>query len=349
MVRSATQFLPEARCTLTRALFAAAVVWAMPACAPGEDGAFTGAAAEEELAGPRGTPEGEWHYWGGDSWSTRYSPLAQIDASNFADLEVAWVWRGDNFGREADNILRSTPIYADGRLFTVAGERRTVAALDAATGETLWTFREAPTKRWEDSMRKNYGKGVAFDRIDGRGVIYVVTPAFFLHALDAETGVPVSTFGENGTVDLLSDLGYEHDPTEGLPPEVGYITNSSPPIIVNGVIVVGNAHEQGYYQTRKENVPGNILAYDTRTGRHLWRFNVIPRPGEFGHETCDSDCWQYTGIVSAWAPMSADLDRGIVYVVSDRRTNDYYVGFRQGDGLFATSILALNARTGERV
>ncbi|MGH7501955.1 MAG: PQQ-binding-like beta-propeller repeat protein [Longimicrobiales bacterium] len=317
-------------------------------CAPAEPG---GAAttAEEEMTGPRGTPEGEWRYWGGDSWSTRYSPLTQIDSSNFANLEVAWVWRGDNFGPETDNILRATPIYAEGKLFTVAGARRTVAAIDPATGETLWTFREAPTKRWEDSMRKNYGKGVAYDRIDGRGVIYVVTPAFFLHALDAGTGVPIESFGDNGTVDLLNDLGYEHHPTEGLPPEVGYITNSSPPIIVNGVIVVGNAHEQGYYQTRKENVPGNILAYDARSGRHLWRFNVIPRPGEFGHETWETDAWSYTGNVSAWAPMSADLERGIVYVVTDPPTNDYFGGFRAGDGLFATSIIALDVQTGERI
>jgi quinoprotein glucose dehydrogenase len=332
-------------------MLALVVALALAGCAPGDSsaGAFDAATAQEELAGPRGTPEGEWRYWGGDSWSTRYSPVAQIDASNFANLEVAWVWRGDNYGREADNILRATPIYADGKLFTVAGERRTVAALDPATGETLWTYREAPTKRWEDSMRKNYGKGVAFDRINGRGVIYVVTPAFFLHALDAETGVPIASFGDNGTVDMLTDLGYEHHPTEGLPPEVGYITNSSPPIVVNGVIVVGNSHEQGYYQTRKENVPGNVLAYDARTGRHLWRFNVIPRPGEFGHETWENDAWSYTGNVSAWAPMSADLERGIVYVVTDPPTNDYFGGFRPGDGLFGTSILALNARTGERI
>ena len=297
----------------------------------------------------RGVPAGEWHYWGGDAWSTRYSPLDQINAQTFGDLEVAWVWRGDNFGPEADNILRATPIYADGRLFSVAGARRTVVAIDPATGETLWTFREAPTKRWEDSMRKNYGKGVAYDRIDGRGVIYVVTPAFFLHALDAETGLPVESFGTGGTVDLLADLGYPHHPTEGLPPDVGYITNSSAPLVVNGVIVVGNSHEQGYYQTRKENVPGNILAYDAKTGRNLWKFNVVPRPGEFGHETWENDSWSYTGNVSAWAPMSADPERNIVYIPTDPGTNDYYGGHRPGDNLFSTSLLALDLRTGERV
>lgn len=317
------------------------------ACAPTDSG---GTDVQSGVAvGERGTPEGEWHYWGADSWSTRYSPLSQIDASNFADLEVAWIWRGDNFGPSPDNILRATPIYAEGKLFSVAGARRTVVAIDPATGETLWTFREAPTKRWEDSMRKNYGKGVAYDRVDGRGVIYVVTPAFFLHALDAETGRPIDEFGTGGTVDLLDDLGYLHDPYAGLPPEVGYITNSSPPIVVNGVVVVGNSHEQGYYQTRKENVPGNILAYDARTGRHLWKFNVIPQPGEFGHETWENDAWSYTGNVSAWAPLSADLERNIVYIATDPPTNDYFGGFHPGDNLFATTILALDARTGERI
>jgi quinoprotein glucose dehydrogenase len=305
--------------------------------------------AAPTAAQERGNPEGEWRYWGADAWSTRYSPLDQIDATNFDQLEVAWVWRGDNFGPSRDNILRATPTYINGILYTVAGARRTVVAIDPATGETLWTFREPHTKRFERSMRQNYGKGVAYDEVDGRGVIYVVTPAFFLHALDAGTGQPVATFGTRGTVDLLADFGYDYDPDEGIPDEVGYITNSSPPIVVNGVIVVGNSHEQGYYQTRKENVPGHILAYDTRTGKHLWKFNVIPQPGEFGHDTWEDDAWKFTGNVSAWAPMSADLERGIVYVPTDPPTNDYFGGHRPGNTLFSTSVLALDAKTGRRV
>lgn len=315
-------------------------------------------AAAPGLGQERGTPSGEWRYWGGDAWSTRYSPLDQIDASNFSELEVAWVWRGDNFGPEVDNILRSTPIYAAGKLFTVAGARRTVAAIDPATGETLWTFREPHTRRWERSMRQNYGKGVAYTEIDGRGVIYVVTPGFFLHALDAETGrplddwgapVPIEGFPESGTVDLMADLDEgPYDPATGYPEEHRVITNSSPPIVVNGVVIVGNSHEQGYYQTRRENVPGHILAYDARTGEHLWKFNVIPEPGEFGHDTWESDAWEYTGNVSSWAPMSADPELGLVYLVTDGVTVDYYGGFYPGDNLFSTSIIALDVQTGER-
>jgi quinoprotein glucose dehydrogenase len=332
---------------------AIAVAAIVSGCVAGEPATAEGQAAAESPAAEsspivRGAPEGEWRFWGADMHSTRYSPLDQIDADNFTNLEVAWVWRGDNYGTSVDNILRATPIYAEGRLYSVAGDRRTVIAIEPTTGETLWTFREAATKRWEDSMRKNYGKGVTYAEVDGRGRIYVITPAFFLHALDAETGRPVSGFGENGTVDLLADLGYEFHPTEGLPPEVGYITNSSPPMIVNGVVVVGNSHEQGYYQTRKENVPGHILAYDVRTGQHRWKFNVIPQPGAFGHDTWENDAWTYTGNISAWAPMSADPDLGLVYVVTDPPTNDYFGGFHPGNNLFATSIIAIDVATGER-
>ena len=308
--------------------------------------------ANRASTAPARSTDGEsaWRYWGGDAGQTRYAPLDQINAENFSKLEVAWIWRGDNFGPSADNILRATPIYAEGKLFSVAGARRTVVAIDPATGETLWTWRMKPTRRWERSMRQNYGKGVAYDIVDGRGRIYVVDPGFYLIALDAETGRPVPGFGKDGIVDLLADLGYPYNGDNGLVDSLGNITNSSPPIVVNGVVVVGNSHEQGYYQTTKEYVPGHILAYDARTGRHLWKFNVIPRPGEFGHDSWTSgNQWRENGNVSAWAPLAADLERGIVYIPTDPPSNDYYGGHRLGDGLFGTSLLALDAKTGRRV
>ena len=298
---------------------------------------------------PLSAQQPQWRYWGADAASTRYSPLDQIDASNFEQLEVAWIWRADNYSPSRGEMLRATPIYVDGTLYSVAGSRRTAVAIDPATGETLWTFREPTTKRWEDSMRKNYGKGVAYAEVGGRPTIYLVTPAFHMHALDPETGRKIPSFGKGGTVDLFADLGrWDPHPTEGLPFEVGYITNSSPPIVVNGVVVVGNSHEQGYYQYLQENVPGNILAYDAATGEHLWTFNVIPQEGEFGNDTWENDAWKWTGNVSAWAPLSADPELGLVYVVTDPPPVDYYGGFHPGDNLFATSILALDVRTGER-
>ena len=249
----------------------------------------------------RQNPDGEWRFQSADAWGTRYSPVDQINAGNFGELEVAWVWRADNFGPDVDQQMKSTPTYIDGMLYTVAGQRRTVAAIDPATGETVWTYREPNTLRWERSMRQNYGKGVAYGELDGRGVIYYTSPAFFLHALDAKTGrhiegfgqpVPIDGFPETGVVDMLPPLldGWarwegaeeDYDPDYGIPRELGYITTSSPPIVVDGVVVVGNSAEQGYYQTRIENVPGDILGFDARTGEHRWKFHVIPRPASSG-------------------------------------------------------------------
>ena len=330
----------------TRTLTAAALLFAA-ACSSPQPASRLTPPSPADMASP--AAPGEWRPWGADASSTRYSPLDQIDASNFEELEVAWIWKSDNFSPSREPLLRATPIYVNGTLYSVAGSRRTAVAIDPATGETLWAFREASTKRWEDSMRKNYGKGVAYAEPGGRPTIYLVTPGFFMHALDPDTGQPIESFGNGGMVDLLGDLGdWEYHPEDGLPPEVGYITNSSPPIVVNDVVVVGNSHEQGYYQSMQENVPGNVLAYDAATGDHLWTFNVIPQEGEYGNETWENDAWQWTGNVSAWAPLSADPELGLVYVATDPPTVDYFGGFHPGDNLFATTILALDVRTGER-
>ena len=305
-----------------------------------------------------GNPYGEWRYWGADLASTRYSPLDQINADNFEDLEVAWVWRGDNFGPTPDFIQRNTPIYADGLLYTLSGSRRTLVAVDPATGETLWTFREPNTPRWEASPRKNYGRGVAYAEIDGRSVLYLVTPAFFLHALDAKTGQPIEGFGggipidgfpETGSVDMLATLGHPYDVETGIDRRVGLITTSSAPLLVNGVIIVGNsAQPGGGGQTRIENVPGDVQAFDARTGEHLWTFHTIPRAGEFGNDTWENDAWRYVGNVNVWAPLSADPDLNLVYLPTDAPTNDYFGGFRPGANLFGNSLVAVDIRTGER-
>lgn len=303
----------------------------------------------------------EWLTLGSDYAHTRYTPAAQITAENFESLETAWIWDGASFDASSG---RSTPSYINGTLYTVAGDRRHVIAIDPETGETIWSYREPHTFRHEYSMRKDYGKGVAYAEVDGRGVIYMITPGFFLTALDAVTGAPLEGFGEqvplegfpaSGVVDLqkrIADyMGYEFDPYYGIPLEEGYITSSSPPIVVNGVVVVGNSAEQGYNQTRIENIPGDILAFDSRTGEFKWKFNVIPEAGEFGSDTweVDGNPRDITGEVSPWAPLSADPENNIVYVTTNPPTIDYYGGFAPGDNLFGTSIIALNAETGERV
>jgi glucose dehydrogenase len=315
-------------------------------------------------------PGAEWRDINGDAGATRFAPHTQIDGSNIGALKVAWEWKGTDSPVDlgGETLPRNLPIYARGKLFTTAGPKRTVVAMDPATGKTIWTFQEPETFRWDYSMRATHGKGVAYAEIDGRGVIYIVTPAFFLHALDAETGnplegwgagVPLPGFPATGSVDMVKDLikGWTpwesrreaYDPNIGIPIEIGYITNSSPPIVVNGVVIIGNSAEQGYNQTRIENVPGDILAYDAKTGAFKWKFHVIPREGEFGHETWENDAWKWTGDVSSWAPLSADAGRGLVYIGTNGATMDFYGGHRPGDNLFSTTLLALDVQTGRRV
>ncbi|GAB1261267.1 PQQ-binding-like beta-propeller repeat protein [Aurantivibrio plasticivorans] len=333
-----------------------AVMGISMACVGGGASLLASCASEPQLISH--APQGksvEWVHLGGPASHTRYSEAEQINADNFEQVEEAWVWDGASFEARSG---RATPSYINGKLYTVAGPRRHVVAIDPASGETLWSYREPSTRRWEYSMRKDYGKGVAYAEVDGRGVIYIISPGFFLTALDAETGEPLEGFGERvpidgfpetGVVDLLKDLGHEYDPYEGLPLDKGYITSSSPPIVVNGVVIVGNSAEQGYNQSRVENIPGDILAYDAKTGKFLWKFNVLPKPGEFGHETWENDAWKWTGDISSWAPLSADEENGLVFIPTNGATLDFYGGFRPGDNLFSTSLLALDVKTGKRV
>lgn len=295
-----------------------------------------------------GTENGEWRYWGGDERSTRYSPVDQIDADNVIDLEVVWRWRAANYGPTPDFIYRATPLYVNGTLYTVAGQRRTVVAINPATGETLWMWRMKDNARWQASTRKNYGKSVAYAEVEGRGVIYLVTPGYYMVALDAATGQPIPYFGINGIVDLHLGLGdYPVDADRGVL-DSGDITSSAPPIVVNGVIVVGNSHDRGYYPSKKENIPGHIRGYDAKTGTMKWIFHVLPQPGEFGHETWEGDSSTYIGNISAWAPLSADSELGLVFIPTDTPSNDYYGGDRLGDNLYGTSLIALDVETGER-
>ncbi len=314
----------------------------------------------------RGTENGEWRTLGGDLGHTRYSPLDQITPANFESLKEAW--RFGPVDVVGDMTARATPSYVGGKLLSVAGPRRHVVSIDPTSGKLLWSWVEPETYRSKYSMRASYGKGVAYYELNGRGVVFITTPGFFLVALDAETGKPLENWGRRvgvpafprtGVVDVVEDLIRDWEPwrrlerkfnaVEGVPLELGYITSSSPPIVVNDVVIVGNSAEQGYHQTRQENVPGDIVAYDAKTGKFLWKFHVIPRPGEVGHETWENDAWRTTGDVSSWAPLAADAERGIVYVPTNSATQDIYGGFRPGNNLFAASLIALDVKTGKRV
>jgi glucose dehydrogenase len=313
----------------------------------------------------------EWRNINGDATGARYSTLTQINADNFKDLKVAWEWNGAaDAGIEIGGAInaRSLPIYVRGKLITTTGPRRSVIAMDPATGKTVWTYQEPVTYRMEHSPRNNHGKGVAYAEVDGRGVIFTVSPARFLTALDVETGKPLPNWGRkvnlpnfpaSGVVDALEDQARDWEPytslkkpvwdaNQGIPRELGYATNSSPPIVANGVIVVGTSHEQGYHQTRIENIPGDIVAYDAKTGNLKWKFHVVPRAGEFGNETWEKDSWKWSGNVGSWAPMTADAERNTVYIPTKGGVLDFYGGFRPGNNLFGNSVLALDLTTGKR-
>ncbi len=290
-----------------------------------------------------GAPAGEWRTYGGDAGHTRYSALDQIDASNVADLEIAWRWTGRNFGPNPFAQNQTTPLMIDGLLYATVGMRRAVVAIDPGTGETIWTWTMDEGDRLEDAPRFNSGRGVSYWS-DGAGDdrIYVVTPGYHLAALDAHTGYPVEGFGDDG----ILDLNENHRTRDGIP-LVGTIGASSPAAIVGDVVVVGSAHHVGMRPPSMVNTPGDVRGFDARTGELLWTFHTIPEPGEAGHETWLEDSWTYTGNAAVWAQIAWDEEAGLVYLPTEAATGDYYGGHRPGNNLYSTSVVALDAATGD--
>ncbi len=296
------------------------------------------------LAAQQGATGGEWRYYGGDNGATGYSPLDQINRENVGELTVAWRWNASNFGPRPEGMYQTRPIMVGGVLYATAGSRRAAVAIDAGTGETLWMYRLDEGARGETAPRRSSGRGVAYwTDGQGDGRILLVTPGYQLVALDAATGGPIQTFGKHGVVDLKQGLDRQVDPVKGI------IGSSSPPVVVGDVVVVGASLARGLRPPSMENVPGHVRGYDVRTGERLWIFHTIPQAGEFGNETWEDDSWSYTGNAAVWPPFSADNELGYVYLPIEAATSDYYGGHRPGDNLFSTSLVCLDARTGERV
>jgi quinoprotein glucose dehydrogenase len=324
---------------------------------PAEGQALAGITIVEPAAGvdgeailaaslPSGEPVGptvEWLHHRGDSGSTNYSPLDIINRDNVGDLEIAWRWKSDNFGAVQHFNLQTTPIMANGVLYATAGFRRVVVAIDAATGETLWIYRMDEGQRGENAPRKGAGRGVAYWNDGGLERIYSITPGYQLVALDAASGNPIEEFGNYGVVDLKLGLDQKVDLINDP------IGASSPPIVVNGVVIVGSAFPGGRAPAKKSMVTGHVRGFDARTGERLWIFHTIPHPGEFGHDTWEDEGWKLTGNTGAWTPMSADPELGYVYLPLEAPTHDFYGGHRPGDNLFSQSLVCLDAATGERV
>jgi len=306
-------------------------------------GLLTAAAAVgAALVSAQAPAAGEWPTYGGDLASTRYASLDQITAENFDSLQVAWRFKTDNLGPRPEFNFQSTPLMVDGVLYTTAGSRRAVVALDAGTGEQLWMHRLDEGERGQAAPRQLSGRGLAYWS-DGREArIVYVTPGYRMIALDASTGQRVASFGEGGIVDLKLGMDQVMDPITG---DVGL---HAAPIIANDVIVIGAAHTVGSFPISRKNEKGHVRGYDVRTGERLWIFHTIPEDGEFGAETWEDGSNEWTGNTGAWGQMSADEELGLVYIATEMPTGDYYGGHALGENLFADSLVALDIRTGER-
>lgn len=291
------------------------------------------------------TIESEWKQHRGDFASSNYSSLEQINEDNVSKLKIAWRWKTDNFGPNPEFYFKSTPLMVKGVLYTTTGLSRSIAAIDGETGETLWTFRLDEKERNAYVPRQNSGRGVAYweDQLNGKDRIVYLSPSYQLVALDAETGHLVSDFGDHGIVDLKKGI---ESPLNALTSPIG---STSPPIIVNNVIVIGSSFPVGLAPSSKSQVRGDILGYDIKTGKKLWTFHTIPQAGEFGNATWKEDSWKYTGNAGAWAPLTADPELGYVYLPIEAATGDFYGGHRPGDNLFSQSLVCLNVQTGQRV
>jgi quinoprotein glucose dehydrogenase len=305
---------------------ALAILWAVPADAQ------------------NGATNGEWPSYGGDTGSSKYSPLEQIQAGNVERLRIAWTWDSPDGPVVERNrgitpgAFKATPIMSDGVLY-IRTSLSQVAAIDAATGRQLWVF---DPESWKAGRPTNLGfnsRGVARWADDQEARIFVATGDAHLWALDAGTGKPISGFGEAGKIDL----------TEGMRRSVPRRSYQmmSPPLVIRDVVIVGSSISDGpRFQTAP---PGDVRAFDVRTGELKWIFHTIPQEGEFGNETWENASWTYTGNTNVWTIMSADEELGYVYLPVGTPTNDWYGGHRPGDNLFAESLVCLDVETGERV
>ena len=294
-------------------------------------------------AAAQGTESGEWRSYGGDIANTRYAPLDQITADNFGDLEVAWRVKSENFGPNPEFNLESTPLMIGGVVYSTAGSRRTVIAIDAGTGELLWMHRLDEGERGAAAPRRLSGRGLAYRDDRGDGQIFYVTPGYRLIGLNAATGQRIAGFGTDGIVDLKQNFDQEIDLVTG---EAGL---HAAPIVAGDTIVVGAAHLPGGAPKSMRKVKGYVRGFDARTGERKWIFHTIPGADEFGNDSWLNDSWRYTGNTGVWGQISVDAELGIAYLPTEMPTNDYYGGHRHGDNLFSDSLVAVDLETGERL
>jgi quinoprotein glucose dehydrogenase len=311
-------------------------------------------------------PSGEWPSYGGTNWSQKYSALDQINRENFGQLQVAWTWRSPDFELAkamaerinppwTANGFKATPLVVKGVMYLSTGLGQ-IAAIDPATGATKWLYdpqvymRGAPASvvgPWQT-------RGLAYwsDGKDDERLLMGTLDGYIL-AVDTKAGRPISSFGDNGRMDLhvavpRADRSWLRLPEKKMwSNEQHYISPNSPPVVVRDTVIVGAAMSDR--PRFKEWAPGYVQAFDVRTGRLKWVFHTIPNDGEAGAETWKNGSNKYTGAVNVWSMLSGDDELGQVYLPTTTPTSDYYGGLRKGDNLFAESVVAVDVETGRRV
>jgi quinoprotein glucose dehydrogenase len=293
------------------------------------------------------TKNGDWPYYTADVRGSRYSPLDQINASNFNQLEVAWRFKTDNLGTRPEFKLEGTPLMVKGVIYATGGTRRSVVALDAKTGEINWVHAEKEGMRAVNAPRQLSGRGLSY-WTDGKGddrIIYVTT-GYRLIALNAKTGTLIPSFGKDGVVDLkigmVTGTGQQIDLVNG---EAGL---HATPTVVKDVVIVGSSFKEGMTVATHNNTKGNVRAFDAKSGKLLWTFNTIPKPGEFGNNTWENNSWKDNGNAGVWTQISVDEEAGLVYLPVEDPSSDFYGGHRPGDNLFGDSLVCVDLKTGQR-
>lgn len=267
-----------------------------------------------------------WRDFGGASDSAQYSALTQINSANVAKLEISWTYpTGDT------NTYSFNPLVAHGLIYVLA-RNNSIVALDAATGKEVWMHSTGSQTKLITNRGINYWASK-----DGSEARLFFARNNLLYAIDARTGQAISSFGKDGFVDLRQGLGRD-------PETISLVQSTTPGRVFENLLILGSATNQGY-----GSAPGDIRAYDVRSGQLIWSFHTVPRPGEFGYDTWPKDAWKTVGGANSWTELSLDDKHGIVYVPTASPKYNFYGGDRKGANLFGDCLLALDARTGKRI
>lgn len=293
--------------------------------------------------GTQGTLSSEWTHYGGNAASQKYSPLDQINKDTVGKLKIAWRWTSPDNAVVAANptsrpgMYHDTPLMVKGVLYTVTSLGQ-IAAINPATGASIWVYDPASYQSGRPGNLGFVHRGISYWSDGKVERLLLGTSDAYLISVDAQTGTLDTTFGQQGRVDLMAGLAHAVRSTN--------YSVTAAPIICRNVVVVGSSIHD--VPTHKEGPRGDVSGYDVRTGKKLWTLHSIPQKGEFGNETWGDDSYTYTGNTNVWTNMSADEELGLIYLPFGTPTDDWYGGHRPGANLFAESLVALDARTGER-